>query len=1279
MAAASPEAQGLLEKWRKETDFDERDELLHQMEIAGIFPKEQDQYEIDGGLYPDLRDPSFLPKLLRKREFQESKQKSIKDSLAEGGDKCRSSEDFELSSVQRFVSRVLSPRTPYSSSLFYHGVGVGKTCAAITVCESYLEAYPGRKVYIVAPPNIQEGFRRTIFDMEGLTIGKGSTENSHRGCTGNIYLSLTGMYMERDPKVIEAKVTKLIKSRYEFFGYTSFYNHIRRIMATVSTKVLPEKERETYKRTALRAEFSNRAIIIDEAHNLRDIVTYAASASASEGDAEKLGEEEAKDDISPQDTEDSKGGKKLTPYLQEVLRVSEGITLILMTATPMYNSYVEIVFLLNLLLLNDKFPTLNPEDIFDLKRETFNDAVAGRKMLGRIASNYVSFMRGENPLTFPLRLEPQSERRVKIWPIRTPKGSPIHPNERKRVALLPCVGSIFSEETEALYKKKATEIVSSAEGLGITNMDLLIQAGNWIFPGEEGDDILDRIRQTGFDNTFVKEKRGMSTQFRCRDDLDASWLLEEELNKSSGKCATVLKRVNNAKGVVFVYSRFVASGALAIAFALEANGYTPATGLPLLLDGNQGLQGRQCALCNRKEKGHGIVEQSEGEAKHSFKPAKYVLLTGSMEISPDNAASINAARSPKNTMGEEVKVVIGSQIAGEGLDLRYVREVLVFDSWYHLNKLEQIIGRGIRNCSHAALDETLRNCTVTLLVNSYASSPDMESIDMYSYRTALRKAITVGNVTRVLKEYALDCSLNRDAIVVEGLDPVPVLYDSQGVKREGVNRNDTPLTSMCDWLDKCQYDCLYESHAKAGLSETKQMPMKVSLETQDSSTYDEYTARYQLNTLRKYIQELFGEKEQPVITFDMIRDHFGTIPEPLLKTLMAEMVQQKEMKIRLSRGDQMESGRILYKNGFYVFQPDKIQDTSIPIAIRVAAIPIQRDHYEPKAIEKEKEEDVVAGIIGEEASKKVASGDEDSEALWDEVLEWVEEIRSGAEVTRVPAGIITEVSNLKESAGIMKGQEERLEMIVWLYNHIRGNEEMRKVFADCVLDYFWDEFITHGTRRELLNIRVTDPLIKNVAKDMFWTLEGKTYVRFVNYSNEIEYICVGDDGKTSECSRAVAEVLSKEVGEDPILRRPLNTTTTGYEYGFILYNPKKMRFVFKKGQPPQPPQPPPASAGDAARLGGEKPKIGRGAECIISSATQKEAILLTKFGETLRQAGKGDFGLVPDPPQSQRIKNAHRICTVCNLVLRYMDRAKIQGKRWFYRPLEAKMYGHPAR
>ena len=67
---------------------------------------------------------------------------------------------------------------------------MGKTCAAVTLCESSLEANPGRKAYIIAPPNIQEGFRRTLFDKDGLTIVKGQ-KNHHRGCTGDIYLSLT--------------------------------------------------------------------------------------------------------------------------------------------------------------------------------------------------------------------------------------------------------------------------------------------------------------------------------------------------------------------------------------------------------------------------------------------------------------------------------------------------------------------------------------------------------------------------------------------------------------------------------------------------------------------------------------------------------------------------------------------------------------------------------------------------------------------------------------------------------------------------------------------------------------------------------------------------------------------------------------------------------------------------------------------------------------------------------------------------------------------------------
>jgi flagellar biosynthesis GTPase FlhF len=48
------------------------------------------------------------------------------------------SKDFKLQANQRFLRRVLSPESPTRSLLMVHGTGVGKTCTAITIAESFL-------------------------------------------------------------------------------------------------------------------------------------------------------------------------------------------------------------------------------------------------------------------------------------------------------------------------------------------------------------------------------------------------------------------------------------------------------------------------------------------------------------------------------------------------------------------------------------------------------------------------------------------------------------------------------------------------------------------------------------------------------------------------------------------------------------------------------------------------------------------------------------------------------------------------------------------------------------------------------------------------------------------------------------------------------------------------------------------------------------------------------------------------------------------------------------
>ena len=51
-------------------------------------------------------------------------------------------------------------------------------------------------------------------------------------------------------------------------------------------------------------------------------------------------------------------GKQFPPTIKKVLQTAENIKLVLLTATPMFNTAEEIVDLVNLLLLNDKKPLM---------------------------------------------------------------------------------------------------------------------------------------------------------------------------------------------------------------------------------------------------------------------------------------------------------------------------------------------------------------------------------------------------------------------------------------------------------------------------------------------------------------------------------------------------------------------------------------------------------------------------------------------------------------------------------------------------------------------------------------------------------------------------------------------------------------------------------------------------------------------------------------------------------------------------------------------------------
>lgn len=92
----------------------------------------------------------------------------------------------------------------------------------------------------------------------------------------------------------------------------------------------------------------------------------------------------------------------------------------------------------------------------------------------------------------------------------------------------------------------------------------------------------------------------------------------------------------------------------------------------------------------------------------------YGHVTGDLSIQERDEAVI------KYNTGE-IKVLFISKAGSEGLDLKNTSNIIIMESGWNENSIEQIIGRGVRYKSHEALSKSKRNVTVYRL---YAIKPN---------------------------------------------------------------------------------------------------------------------------------------------------------------------------------------------------------------------------------------------------------------------------------------------------------------------------------------------------------------------------------------------------------------------------------------------------------------------------------------------------------------------------------------------------------------------------
>ena len=852
----------------------------------------KDKYDF---LYPLIGDPNFNIKISEERQFWDTRYPIEPEyNIKKQSTFLCNEKEFELLPHQMFVRNYLSSQTPYNSLLLYHGLGTGKTCSAISVCEMHRkyqkQTNNKKKIWIVASPNVKENFKLQLFDTRKLKKINGVW--NLRACTGNTYLSeINPMNMKDLSKdLIIREVNKIIKSSYNFIGYTEFSNLIERILKLTKGDAKQAK--------LLKQRFSDSLIVIDEVHNIR----HSAD--------------------NPQ--------KKVAIHLLKVVKNTINLKLLFLSATPMYNNRDEIIWLLNIMNINDKRSPVEKSQIFN------GDGSFNRETLIIKSIGYISYLRGENPYTFPYRIWPKTfnktfslsaiqekvKKRVKgrgrFYPIRQINNieimDPIEHLDLFMIKLEPYQAEGYKAVT-ARIKSKLPAVQSVKAGLGYEAIGEAIQALNIVYPYTLPiKDVSQLFGKSGLTKTMKFNKKRQKFNYKRNIKQTFGHIFSQnEIHKYSAKIASFTATIKHSEGIILIYSRYLDSGCIPIALALEEMGIT--------------RYGRESLFETAPHVPVSYDTLEVPNKKNAFIPAKYAMITGDSNLSPNkNKLEMKAITDEKNINGEIVKIVIITKAGAEGLDFKNIRQVHILEPWYNLNRSEQVIGRAVRNCSHKELSYERRNVEIYLYGTMLDKFNKEECADLYIYRKAEIKAQEIGEISRVLKKTAVDCILNThyNNLSIDKEEKIKLSSKKRTIK---FNIRNKPYSSLCDYMQECQYECEpFKKIAEANIND---------------DTYNEAFIIMNLDKIIHRIKMLM--KEQFIYKKSNLVYHLRAIKHyPLMQinSALSQLVNDKNQYIMDMFG---RVGHLVNIGPYYMFQPIEIDDEQIDRYERSRPLSYKRD------------------------------------------------------------------------------------------------------------------------------------------------------------------------------------------------------------------------------------------------------------------------------------------------------------------------------------------------
>lgn len=201
------------------------------------------------------------------------------------------------------------------------------------------------------------------------------------------------------------------------------------------------------------------------------------------------------------------------------------------------------------------------------------------------------------------------------------------------------------------------------------------------------------------------------------------------LKKYSIKFYKILQKIKQSDGPVFVYSNFRSYGGIKpFIKVLEAHSF-------------------------------------KDYALHTEGPKRFAVWSGDETIQYREKFK-HVVNGQNNKDGSQIKIIIGSPAVREGVSFLRVSQVHIMEPYWNFSRMDQVIGRAVRFCSHKDMKKSDRKVDIYIYIAVHKN--DKKTIDHRILQMAEYKKKINTPFEDALKEAAVDCRLNKMANVFDG-------------------------------------------------------------------------------------------------------------------------------------------------------------------------------------------------------------------------------------------------------------------------------------------------------------------------------------------------------------------------------------------------------------------------------------------------------------------------------------------------------------------------------